>query len=95
MRAKQSRGDPGLLCRYTQGRNISSSFFVNLDPCRGKGKKLWYVLRVYLDPEIDWYCCRTIATSLKKKEEDMCVAFCILHDVLYKGKVACICLQLG
>ena len=23
----------GPTCRYTQGRNISSSFFVNLDPC--------------------------------------------------------------
>ena len=31
--AKQSRGAPKSLCRYTQGRNISCSFFVNLDPC--------------------------------------------------------------
>ena len=31
--AKQSRGDPRSHCRYTQGRNISCSFFVNLDPC--------------------------------------------------------------
>ena len=28
-----SRGDPRLLCRYTQVRNISCSFFVILDPC--------------------------------------------------------------
>ena len=63
MRAKQSRGDPRLLCRYTQGRNISSSFFVNLDPCPVQGKKLWYVLRVYFDPQIDSYCCKTIACS--------------------------------
>ena len=26
------------------------------------------------------------------RKEDMCVAFCILHDVLCEGKVACICL---
>ena len=63
MRAKHSRGDPRSLCRYTQGRNISSYFFVNIDPCPGQGKKLWYVLRVYLDPEIDSYCRRTIAAS--------------------------------
>ena len=67
MRAKQSCGDPRSLCRYTQGRNISSSFFVNLDPCRGQGKKLWYVVRVYLDPKIDSYYCRTILASSKKK----------------------------
>ena len=28
-----SRGDPRSLCRYTQGRNRSCSFFVILDPC--------------------------------------------------------------
>ena len=67
MRAKQSCGDPGSLCRYTQGRYISSSFIVNLDPCPGQGKKLWCILRVYLDPEIDSYCCRTITASSKKK----------------------------
>ena len=67
MRAKQSRGDPRSLRRYTQGRDISSSFFVNLDPCPAQRKKRWYVLRVYLDPEIDSYCCRTIAASSKKR----------------------------
>ena len=67
MRATQSRGDPRLLYWNTQGRNISSSFFVNLDPCPGQGKKLCYVLRVYLDPEIDSYCCGSIAASSKKK----------------------------
>ena len=69
MRAKQSCGDPRSLCRYTQGRKISSSFFVHLDPCRGKGKKPWYSLRVYLVPEIDSYCCRAIAASSKKKKK--------------------------
>ena len=66
MRAKQSHGNHRLLCRCTQGRNLSSSFFVNLDSGPGQGKKLWHVLRVYFDPEIDLYCCRTIATSSKK-----------------------------
>ena len=45
---------------------ISSSIFVNLDPYLGQWKKLWSILRVYLDPEIDLYCCRTIAASSKK-----------------------------
>ena len=80
MRAKQICGDPRSLCRYAQGRNLSSSFFVNLDPCPGQGKKLWYVLRVYLDPEIDSYCCRTIAASPQKKggkkKEKSEVPFC-------------------
>ena len=67
MRAEQSCGDPRSLCGYTQGRNISSSFFVNLDPCLGQGKKLWYVLRLYLDPEIDSYRCKTIPASSKKE----------------------------
>ena len=67
-----SRGDPKSLCRYTQGMNISCSFFVILDPCPWQGKKLWYVLRVYLDPEIDPYCCRTIAKllQLRQKKKD-------------------------
>ena len=38
MKAKQSRGNPKSHCRYTQGRNISSYFFVNLDPCPGQGR---------------------------------------------------------
>ena len=63
--AKQSRGDPTLLCRYTQGRNKSCSFFVNLDPYPCQGKKLWYVLRVCLDPEIGSYYYRTIAELLQ------------------------------
>ena len=63
MRAKQSRGDPRSLCGYAQGRNISSSFFVNLYPYPRQWKKLWYVLRVYSDPEIDSYCCRAIVAS--------------------------------
>ena len=28
-----SRGDPRSLCRYTQARNTSCSFFVIVDPC--------------------------------------------------------------
>ena len=30
---------------------------------------LWYVLRVYLDPEIDSYCCRTIAELLQLRQK--------------------------
>ena len=69
MRANQSRGDSRSLWRYIRGRNISSSFFVNLDPYPGQRKKLWSVLRVYSDPKIDSYCCRTIAASSTKKKE--------------------------
>ena len=39
-------------------------------------KKLWYVLRVHLDPEIDSCCCRSIAEVLQlrqKKKELLCV----------------------
>ena len=61
--------DPRLLCRYTQGRNISCSFFVIFGRCPREGKKLWYVLRVYLDPEIDSYYCRTIAALKKNKKK--------------------------
>ena len=64
-----TRGDPRSLCRYTQGRNISCSFFVILDPCPLQGEKLWYVMRVYLDPEIDSYCCGTIAELLQLRQK--------------------------
>ena len=35
---------------------------------------------------------RVSELSIEQKE-DMCVALRIWHDVLYKGKVACICLE--
>ena len=78
MRAKQSCGEPKSLCRYTQGRNISSSFFVNLDPCPGQGKKLWYVLRVYLVPGMT----RTVAELLQlRQKKSMHFKACTLQDM--------------
>ena len=53
------------------------------------------------EDEVDTYAALGLAGRVselsieKKKKEYMCVAFHILHDVLYKGKVACICLELG
>ena len=67
--AKQGRGGHTSHFRYTQGRNISSSFCVSHDPCHGQGKELCCVLRVYLDPEITSYCCITTAASSKKNEQ--------------------------
>ena len=43
---KQGRGDPRSHCGYTQGRNISGSFCVNLDPYHLQAKKLWYIHKV-------------------------------------------------
>ena len=52
-----------------------------------------------VEDEVDTYAALGLAGRVSElqlnKKEDMCVAFRILHDVLYKGKVACICLQLG
>ena len=38
---------------------------------------------------------RVSELSIEQKREYVCVAFRILHDVLYKGKVVCICFELG
>ena len=42
-----------------------------LDPCLWQGKKLCYVLRVYLDSETISYCCSTVAASSKKKNMEV------------------------
>ena len=73
MGPKQGHGDPRSHCGYTQGGNISGSFCVNLDPLSLMGKKLWYILRLYLpprgvDPEAIYSnYCGTDAASSKKK----------------------------
>ena len=52
-----------------------------------------------VEDELDTYATLALAGRVSgfqlNKKEVMCVAFRILHDVLYKGKVACICLELG
>ena len=52
-----------------------------------------------VEDEVDTYAALGLAGRVSElsidQKEDMCVAFRILHDVLYKGKVACICLELG
>ena len=57
-------------CGYTQGRNVNSSHFVAYGPCLSQGKKLWYILRVYLDTETVSYCC-----SFVKKKKVMLFTF--------------------
>ena len=52
-----------------------------------------------VEDEVDTYAALGLAGRVSElsieQKRDMCVAFRILHDVLYKGKVACICLELG
>ena len=53
-----------------------------------------------VEDEVDTYAALGLAgrvseLSIEQKKEDLCGAFRILHDVLYKGKVACICFELG
>ena len=64
MGPKQGHGDPRSHCRYTQGRNISGSFCVNIDPSLTGEEAMTYSESVLLHLELLQNCC----SFVKKKD---------------------------